>query len=110
MLSKYYCTIKPLVNNIYGAVPSKIYEAMAAGLPVLFSGSGEGAKIIHDNKVGLVSGPKNFKALTENIIEIKNSVNLRNEMSLRGRKLASERFDRNILIGQFSDKLLSYLS
>lgn len=109
VLSEYYCTIIPLVNNIYGAVPSKIYEAMAAGLPVLFSGSGEGAKIIHENKVGLVSGPKDYKALTDNILEIKNSVNLRNEMSLRGRKLASERFDRNILIEKFSKKLLSYL-
>ena len=109
VLSEYYCTIIPLVNNIYGAVPSKIYEAMAAGLPVLFSGSGEGAKIIHENKAGLVSGPKDFKSLTDNIIEIKNSVNLRNEMSKRGRKLAAERFDRNILIEKFSEKLLSYL-
>ena len=109
VLSEYYCTIIPLVNNIYGAVPSKIYEAMAAGLPVLFSGSGEGAKIIHENKAGLVSGPQDYKALTDNILVIKNSVNLRNEMSLKGRKLAAERFDRNILIEKFSEKLLSYL-
>jgi len=107
VLSGYYCTIIPLVNNIYGAVPSKIYEAMAAGLPVLFSGSGEGAKIIHDNKAGLVSGPKDYGSLKENIIKLRNSVNLRNEMSVRGRKLAEERFDRNILIEKFSDKLIS---
>ncbi len=107
LLSGYYCTIIPLVNNIYGAVPSKIYEAMAAGLPVLFSGSGEGAKIIHDNKAGLISGPKDYNSLKENIIKLRNSVNLRNEMSVRGRKLAEERFDRNILIEKFSDKLIS---
>ena len=109
VLSGYYCTIIPLVNNIYGAVPSKIYEAMAAGLPVLFSGSGEGAKIIHDNKAGLVSGPKDYGSLKENIIKLRNSVNLRNEMSVRGRKLAEERFDRNILIEKFSEKLISLL-
>lgn len=107
LLSGFYCTIIPLVNNIYGAVPSKIYESMAAGLPVMFSGSGEGAKIISEYKVGLVSKPKDYDSLKENIIKIKNSVSLRNEMSERGRKLAEEKFDRNVLIDEFSDKLIS---
>lgn len=107
LLSGFYCTIIPLVNNIYGAVPSKIYESMAAGLPVMFSGSGEGAKIISEYKVGLVSKPKDYDSLKENIIKIRNSVSLRNEMSERGRKLAEEKFDRNVLIDEFSDKLIS---
>ena len=107
LLSGFYCTIIPLVNNIYGAVPSKIYESMAAGLPVLFSGSGEGAKIISEYKVGLVSKPRDYDSLKENIIKIKNSVSLRNEMSERGRKLAEEKFDRNMLIDEFSCKLIS---
>ena len=107
VLSKYYCTIIPLVNSIYGAVPSKIYEAMAAGLPVLFSGSGEGAKIIDENKAGLVSRPKDYVSLKENIMKLKNSLTLRNEMSESGRKLAEEKFDRNRLIDEFSEELIS---
>lgn len=107
ILPEYYCTIIPLVNNIYGAVPSKIYEAMASGLPVLFSGTGEGAKIIKDNKAGLVSGPKDYDSLKENILKIKDSVELRKEMSVNGRKLAEDKFDRNIIIEKFSRKLMS---
>lgn len=107
LLSGYHCAIIPLVNSIYGAVPSKIYEAMAAGLPVLFSGSGEGARIILDNKAGLVSKPKDFESLKENITKLKSSPALRNEMSVSGRKTAEEKFDRNILISEFSDKLIS---
>ncbi len=107
LLSKFYCALIPLVSNIYGAVPSKIYEAMAAGLPILFSGSGEGAKIIKESNTGLISSPKDFEGLKKNIIEIKNSNELRNKMSVNGRKLAEERFDRNKLIEDFSNKLVN---
>lgn len=107
LLSEFYCTIIPLVINIYGAVPSKIYEAMATGLPILFSGSGEGAKIISDNNAGLVSGPKDFEKLKENISKLKNSIELRNEMSVNCRKLAEENFDRDKLTDEFSAKLIS---
>lgn len=110
ILSKYYCTIIPLVNKIYGAVPSKIYEAMAAGVPILFSGSGEGAKIISENKVGLVSPPRDFAKLKENIIKIRDSLSLRNEMSDNCTKTAEEKFDRNVLIRKFSEKLVSYVN
>ncbi|MBS1517292.1 MAG: glycosyltransferase family 4 protein [Bacteroidetes bacterium] len=107
ILRQYHLALIPLVKNIYGAVPSKIYEAMAAGLPVLFSGSGEGARIINGNKAGLVSPPKDFKKLAENILSLSKSNELRNEMSANGRRAAEEKYDRNILIKNFSDKLIS---
>jgi glycosyltransferase involved in cell wall biosynthesis len=105
LLSEFYCTIIPLVKNIYGAVPSKIYEAMAAGVPVLFSGSGEGAKIIESNKVGLVSGPQDYEALKKNILKIKSSHELRKELSDNCRRVAEEKFDRKKLIDDFAEKL-----
>ncbi|MEP7146308.1 MAG: glycosyltransferase, partial [bacterium] len=107
LLQGFYCTIIPLIKNIYGAVPSKIYEAMAAGVPVLYSGTGEGARIIESNNVGLVSPPKDFELLKINILKLKKSTVLRNEMSLRARKLAEDKFDRNLLIEDFSEKLTS---
>ena len=57
MLKRYDAALIPLTKNIYGAVPSKIYEAMAAGLPIIFSGEGEGARIIQENKLGWVNHP-----------------------------------------------------
>lgn len=60
-------TLVPLVKNIYGAVPSKIYESMAAGLPILFVGDGEGARIVRENNVGLVAKTRDYKTLKENI-------------------------------------------
>lgn len=60
-------TLVPLVRNLSGAVPSKIYESMAAGLPILFSGEGEGAKIIEDNNIGFVSSSKDYATLMKKI-------------------------------------------
>lgn len=60
-------TMIPLVKNIYGAVPSKIYESMAAGLPIMFVGEGEGARIVKENNIGLVAHSKDYDALKDNI-------------------------------------------
>lgn len=60
-------TLIPLVKNIFGAVPSKIYESMAAGLPIMFVGEGEGARIVKENNIGLVAHSKDYMALEENI-------------------------------------------
>lgn len=66
------CTLIPLVMRITGAVPSKIYESMASGTPIFFSGEGEGQQIVLENDLGWVSNSKDFKALKENIIEVVN--------------------------------------
>ena len=65
----YDATIIPLKKNIYGAFPSKITMAMAAGLPIFFSGDGEGFKIVDEFNLGYVSGAGNLNALEKNIIE-----------------------------------------
>lgn len=67
VLSQYSATLIPLVKNIYGAVPSKIYESMAAGLPILFSGDGEGQSIIEKYDLGWISSAKDYEALKMNI-------------------------------------------
>lgn len=70
VLSQADCTLIPLVKNIFGAVPSKIYESMAAGLPILFSGEGEGKKIVEENNLGWVSNALDYRQLETNIKKI----------------------------------------
>jgi len=68
-LLSYDATIIPLTKNIYGAFPSKITMAMAAGLPIFFSGDGEGFKIVDEFNLGYVSEAGNLNTLEKNIIE-----------------------------------------
>lgn len=53
-LADYDAAIIIQKKQILGTVPSKIYEAMAAGLPILLLGSGESARIIKKYNLGIV--------------------------------------------------------
>lgn len=66
MLVNYHAMLIPLSASIEGAVPSKIFNAMANGLPVLYSGVGEAAEIISSNRIGFVNAPLDYLQLREN--------------------------------------------
>lgn len=70
MLVAYHAMLIPLSAQIEGAVPSKIFNAMANGLPVLFSGAGEAAELVKGYEIGFVNAPMDFHQLKENIAEL----------------------------------------
>lgn len=67
VLSQYHAMLIPLTQHLEGAVPSKIFNAIANGLPILFSGDGEGADIVRKTGTGLVSKAGDFEDLQKNI-------------------------------------------
>ncbi len=69
-LMQYDVTLIPLITPIYGAIPSKIYEAMAAGLPIIFSGGGEGERIINEYRTGWACTPGNYAEISTKIKEV----------------------------------------
>lgn len=70
-LCQYDLSLIPLAKPIFGAVPSKIYESMAAGLPIIFAGGGEGARIVQDYNLGWVCEPSDFNAIQRTIDHIR---------------------------------------
>lgn len=55
----------PLVNRIYGSVPSKIFEMAHIGLPILYIAGGEGGDVVTENHLGTVIEPGDYNALNE---------------------------------------------
>lgn len=111
MLMQYDVTIIPLIKPIFGAVPSKIYEAMAAGLPIIFSGGGEGARIIEEFELGWTCAPSDFNDIRNVIAGIGSldTVQLK-KMKENAIHIAQTVFDRNIQIGHLNTFLLNHLS
>jgi len=93
-LQEAHLTLVPLVKNIYGAVPSKIYESMAAGLPIMFIGEGEGAKIVENNAIGLVAHAKDYATLQANIQYIVSHPDIMKNMIDHCQKCAQTKFNR----------------
>ena len=102
-------TLIPLVKNIYGAVPSKIYESMAAGLPIMFMGDGEGARIVRDNGLGLVAGPKDYDGFRANLATVAANPDLVRQMADNCRACAADKFNRPRQIADLAHYLESQL-
>ena len=88
-----------------GVRPSKIFPAMASGVPVLYSGAGEGANLITNSRAGLVSSPGDSTALSENIKEILSDSEQVVAMGAAGRTLAEEQFSWSMIIERWLKKV-----
>jgi len=97
----------PLKERLVGAVPSKLYEAMGAGLPVVLMTGGEGEEIVNETGAGLAVAPGDVDALAAAIRRLVNSPEERREMGARGRQAACTRFDRKLIADEFIDFLES---
>lgn len=105
VLKKYSASLILLVKNIFGAVPSKIYESMAAGLPIFFSGEGETVSIIQENNIGWVSPAKNYCLLEGNIIQAFKNTNEFSQKRACCIKAANESYNRCEQIKKLSSVL-----
>lgn len=66
-LRKYDASLIPLAVHIPGAVPSKIFDILPMGMPIVFCGGGEGASIIESHNLGYTSAPGDYDALNANL-------------------------------------------
>lgn len=77
-------------------IPSKLFECMAMGIPILHGVEGESAEIVVENGVGLTFEPENPVALAQSIKKLAQNGELRASMSSRGPQAASV-YDRRKL-------------
>jgi glycosyltransferase involved in cell wall biosynthesis len=77
-------------------IPSKLFECMAMGIPVLHGVAGESAEIVEREGVGLTFEPENSAELTEKIRLLAQDQEARRKFSLRGAR-AAQHYDRAYL-------------
>jgi glycosyltransferase involved in cell wall biosynthesis len=96
--------IVPLKLPIEGAVPSKLYEAMAAGAAVLLVAEGEPASLLAEAGAGITVQPGDAAEIADAMKRLIADPQARVCMGQRGRTFV-QRFDR----GRINDELVSVL-
>lgn len=90
-----------LRSQIVGAVPSKIYEAMASGIPVLLVAGGEAARVVADNGCGLAVRPGDTDALAAAVRRLASDSEMRRRLGAVGRAVAQASFNRERIARDF---------
>lgn len=90
-----------------GAVPSKLYEAMGAGLPILLAIEGEAEAIVRDVDCGIVVKPDAPEDWARAIRHLRGSESERLRLGGNGRRAAAEKYDRAVLTRQYAEAVLA---
>ena len=80
-------------------IPSKLFECMGMGIPVLHGVAGESAGIVEREGCGVVFEPENSAELVARLLELQSNPGLRNQLREAGLRAAG-RYDRkNLALG-----------
>lgn len=99
-----FCIV-PLGLVLPGAVPSKLYEAMSAGRPVLLMANGEAADIVRAYDCGLVVEPGDKQGLVHAMRVLAGNSELRTCLGENGRRAILDHYDRRVIVERFADFL-----
>jgi glycosyltransferase involved in cell wall biosynthesis len=93
-----------------GAIPSKVYEAMASARPILLAVGGEARRLIAEQaQAAVYVEPENPTALAEAIVALHDNPELAEELGQRGRAFVEAHFDRDMLTSRLEEQLVALL-
>ena len=97
LLNLAYATIIPLKRRelFKAAVPSKMFDSMAAGRPIVGPLWGEAAELVEKAGCGLVVEPENARAVQQAVEKLAANPALATRLGESGRRYVVEHFDRN---------------
>lgn len=99
--------VVPLCGLIPGAVPSKIYEAMASAKPILLIAEGEAQEIVEENKAGLAVSPGNIEGIRIALTSLLQDEQMRMQMGNNGRQATINAYSRQSIINDFHNILMN---
>lgn len=84
-------------------IPSKMFEILACGVPIVASVEGEAAEILRESGGAIVVPPEDVNAIKEAIIRIKTHPELKGEMGEKGLKFVKKYYTRQALSNKYLD-------
>ena len=92
----------PLFRTV---IPSKIFEIMAMGRPILCTVDGECRKIVEDAGCGVFVEPENVEQMVETILNLKQKRGVLQTMGKNGRSFVERFYNRDVLAGRYLELL-----
>jgi glycosyltransferase involved in cell wall biosynthesis len=89
-----------------GAIPSKIFDPLALGIPILLGVDGEARKLfIEQGRGGLFFEPENHIALAKAIVQMEKDKDFAVKMGNQGKNYVEQYFDRRNIAMTFKDQI-----
>ena len=95
------------LNVFKGALPSKMFEAMAAAVPLILSIDGEAHALMDLAGAGLYAEPENPQALAAAVLQLYVDPVTRQRLGQNGRQYVMKYFDRKEIAKKFEQFLLT---
>jgi glycosyltransferase involved in cell wall biosynthesis len=84
------------IDLFKSVIPSKLFECMGMGIPILHGVEGESADIVTRYDIGLTFEPQNANQLVGCLRRLRDETELRQRFAANG-PLAASRYDRSVL-------------
>ena len=96
----------PLVNEkLTDSIPTKLYEALGVGCPVLLAAAGESAEIVEECKLGIAVKPNDEDALWQAFKKLYEDRESYIEMKSNARRVILEKYSRQKAARQMVDEI-----
>ncbi len=89
-----------------GTLPSKLFEAMGAGIPVVAAMEGEAQAVIEKSDCGICVEPENVAAIAEAVLRLYRDPTLRKRLGENGREYVARHYNRKEIAEKFNRLLL----
>lgn len=109
LLSAFDVAVIPLRKHrlFCGAMPSKLFECMGSGIPVVVAIEGEAKSLVERARGGICVEPENAVAMATAILALKGDRALGRVMGENGREFVVCHYDRRKIVEQFEQSVLA---
>ncbi len=90
-------------------IPSKIYEIMASGKPILIGTEGESRRLVESAEAGIAFEPENAESLTDSILKLYDNRKLANRLGQNGLRYVSSHCRREKIAASYMDNLMEIM-
>lgn len=107
LISESCIGVAPLkdVETLEYAIPTKVFEYMACGIPFVGCSRGEIANIAEKSKAGIIA-QNNVKAIADTLCQLLDNPGLEEEMGNNGRRYVKEHYDRKNIAKVLRDRIV----